>query len=222
MKQRGFILVFFALTLTVFLALASLAIDIPKFELQVTGLQRSADAAALAGAVRLSAPSVGNSEQQWKDAKRVVLAAIKQNAIYGMSLFYTPDPDLEDVGDPLYDGGSDYQSNVYSISGGSSTLTIRIERGLYWVEPVTDGVGAVIGTNVEFESLEIDSNNVDPTTKMCRVPLCPPNTLGTDAANGMQVMLTIDNAPSVFGQIIGFNGFTNITRSAVAALDTPP
>ncbi len=79
-RQRGSVVVLFALLLPVLLGFAALAVDVSRIQLTKQELQNAADAAALAGAAMLNAPG-GETPYNWTAATQSATGFIGKNPV---------------------------------------------------------------------------------------------------------------------------------------------
>jgi type II secretory pathway pseudopilin PulG len=79
-RQRGSVVVLFALLLPVLLGFTALAVDISRIQLTKQELQNAADAAALAGAAMLNAPG-GETPYNWTAATQTATGFIGKNPV---------------------------------------------------------------------------------------------------------------------------------------------
>lgn len=178
-----------ALVITI-LVLCLLVVDLTRMEYVARTLQRSADAASLAGAVEL-VYSPKTPLERWKDAKRAVLASLAKNTVvFGYEL-PSPAQSTEHRGDSdACEPTGNYKSQAYD----NGSLRIELERGSY----TDDGAGT-------FESLE--------DTSTCNADSSDPS------VNAVRVTVTLTGYPVVFGIPIGISGFrSTIPASSIGSL----
>lgn len=207
--ERGFTLPLFALLIAVFIGISALVIDHSKEELAVQNLQRSADATALAAVRQLNGRIDG-----WWDSKKAAVVAFRANPIHGASA-----KDISKIA--LSNGKSAYWDNVEAldaslkqsisksdappqensgIQGDANRLHVRVERGLYWRDPDSQG-------RFKFVSLEEDDDGLKGAVPYYVV------------ANAVRVTVTLDRLDTFFGGIFGMNVFENLNRQAIAVMD---
>lgn len=169
--------------------LGVLVIDLARAEYITRELQRSADAASLAGATELVLSS--NSDlDRWSNAKRAAIGILKSNfRISGYSLPKVGESSHHQGAADGCEGLGDYRSQVYD----NSEIRIELERGVY--------SDAGQGT---FVSLE-DSG----TCNAGSVPL----------PHAMRVTVTLYRYPTVFASLTPFGQeeFSALRRTAIGA-----
>ena len=79
-RQRGSMMVLFAMLLPVLLGFTALSVDISRIQLTKQELQNAADAAALAGAAMLNAPG-GETPYNWTSATQTATGFIGKNPV---------------------------------------------------------------------------------------------------------------------------------------------
>jgi hypothetical protein len=187
--EKGSVFVLMLGCILLILYFAALVIDLGKAEYTTHSMQRTVDAASLAGASELvfgtSAPL-----DKWRNAKRTVLGTIRKNPVFATYTF----PNLSAPGN--HQGGpdkcentGDYRSQIYD----NGKIRIKLERGVY-----------VEGNAPPFNSLE--------SSATC-------NATATPAPNAVRLTLTVYNYSNVFAVIPPFDKplFTEITRTAIGA-----
>lgn len=205
-QEAGVTLVFFALMLFGIFGIAALVIDHGKEEISVYQLQRSADAAALAGARRLNGQITG-----WWEAKKAAVVTLKSNPIHGMrgdlSALSLPDgtspywDNLSNAGVSKALGDSEVVAtapvNNRGTDGSAGNLEVSVERGVYW--SANDGY--------EFIGLESPNDKVKAAASSFLV------------ANAVRVKVTLKQPDTFFGRVFGAFSFPNLSREAIAVMD---
>jgi hypothetical protein len=206
-SESGFSLPLFALLVSVIVIFAALIVDHSKEEIAVQGLQRSADAAALAAAKQLNGRLDG-----WWDAKKVAALALQKNPIHGATLEQVSALHFTDGHRSYWDTrrGSDLLRDIGS-EGTSGPLTVKVERGLYWLEKIEDNK-----PHYKFISLEGGEDDELLQGRDNGLVGAVPYYL---IANAVRVTVSLSHLDTVFGGVIGQSAFTNLRREAIAVID---
>ncbi len=246
--QRGGVLLLGAFILVAVFSFGLLVIDLARIELAAEGLQRTADAAALAGAEFLQrggtitpAP-VGNRDDwgrrslEWAIAKRATLLSIRagDNPIFGGSstrdLFDLGTVPLRDecLGDPDLTVDPNLPCRVFDFGD----IRVEIERGYSFREEPT-GASPVYG-DPRFVSLEgvyrpDGSGGLLWSTEPLAIPAqCAGDVVNSDQmvepttlANAVRVRLSLKSIPITMGALLRIFTGPTITREAVASVDLP-
>lgn len=247
--QRGGVLLLGAFILVAVFSFGLLVIDLARIELAAEGLQRTADAAALAGAEFLQrggtiVPAPGNSSDsgrrslEWAIAKRATLLSIRagDNPIFGGSstrdLFDLGTVPLRDecLGDPDLTVDPNLPCRVFDFGD----IRVEIERGYGFREEPT-GASPVYG-DPRFVSLEgvyrpDGSGGLLWSTEPLAIPaqcagdvadpLTAPMVEPTELANAVRVRLSLKSIPITMGALLRIFTGPAITREAVASVDLP-
>lgn len=240
--ESGAALIMVYLAILMFLYVAILFLDIPFMERVGRTIQRAADAASLAGTVQLTKRSYQNADlptrqayraQGWRDAKRAVFAALKANEIAGIETsifpstptFIDDDDDVEGDDDHSHHAqdtldNSAYGYESFTLSNGVQTGILTITRGVYerpasWTPPTPQPQ--------IFYPIEIGHSS--RTGNQCIAAIVGPPALPSacdfpqpieNVADSVLVTITVDNVPTLFAKLLGFNSFATITRTATS------
>lgn len=208
-----------ALLLIVFIILGivgvlSLVVDLSREEISIDDLQIAAEAASLAGAKSLDGTELG-----WRNAKRAVIAALKQNTIYGSLTRLNPDnnPQIRfDIGEVIdeYERINNSSPRYHYHQGRIGNLLVKMERGVYWhsSEPNNDNPAGYLFTGLEEQPLQ--TSGVSESRPM--ILNVPVHLL----ANAVKVTITLDSLATTFGRVLKQNSFDDLSRSAIAVFDT--
>ncbi len=189
--ERGSVMILALAVVTAILLLAPFIVDYARAGYALTGIQRAADAASLAGASELVLSS-NDYTTRWKNAKRAIIAALRENPIF-MS-FEFPNLAASGSGPPdACEPNGAYSRRTFD----TNTMTITLARGKY-----DDATGV-------FTSHENEKANPPATD-------CIPD---TNKSNAVQVTVTVKEFANVFARIPPFNRLTMppMTRTAVAS-----
>ncbi|HEV3105640.1 MAG TPA: TadG family pilus assembly protein [Trinickia sp.] len=111
-RQRGSVVLWFVLFVAILMTFGAFAVDLPRVATVRNELQNAADAAALAGAGKLTAGTTGHD---WADAASATAAAVSLNASDGVTL-----------------SAGSVQTGYWNLTGTPSTLEAQtITPGLY-------------------------------------------------------------------------------------------
>jgi uncharacterized membrane protein len=127
--ERGSILLVTLALAILVLYLSLLVVDLRRAEYAANGIQRAADAAALAGLTELVASSDSDADK-WKNAERAALAVLKQNEIFlagDVPDASQPDTHIGSTDACDTDPFSNYRWQIYD----NSKMRIEIARGNY-------------------------------------------------------------------------------------------
>lgn len=187
--ERGSVLVLMLGCALVILYFAALVIDLGKAEYTTHGMQRTVDAAALAGATELVFGTASPTDR-WMNAKRAVLGSIRKNPIFANYTFPEPSVAGNHQGGPdKCENTGDYRWQIYD----NGKIRIKLQRGIY-----------------------VDSN-ANPFSTLESSGTC--NATHTPPPNAVELTVTIYDYPNAFAVIPPFNKplFTEITRTAIGA-----
>lgn len=202
-NERGGIITLFALVLGLAVMVAALVVDHGKEELTVENLQRSADAAALAGARSLNGRIDG-----WRESKKAAMHAIRRNSVHSVGATTLSGLRLTDGPASYWDThDSEIPSATTSAPalhrgtrGSAGEIEVEFERGTLWADPDQEG-------KFRFRSLEEAESGVSHYTSAYML------------ANAVRARITLRSLPTSFARIFGVGSFDTLTREAIAVSD---
>ena len=237
-EESGGMVIMAYLAILMFLLLTVLMLDVPYIEKVGRSMQRSLDTAALSGAIQLTQkndPDPAIRKKGWRNAKKSVFAFMKLNPVFSAeSLNYdiasvTP----SGLSNPYDTAG--YQYEEYTITGANSiTAKLTISRGVYrrptnWAS-ASDEIKIFYRTErggldsyLSADSLQcirqVSTDN--PAYNAYEPSECSTNPSIFDVADSVQLTMTINNVPTLFGKILGIVGTTpatsvSLTRTALS------
>lgn len=187
--EQGVIIVFAALLVLVLFYLGALVVDLARTEYTLRILQKSVDAASLAGSIEL-ALSGNIASERWKNSKRAALSVLKENLTIRDHSFPRVDISGHHVGpSDRCEMLGDYHSQIYD----NGEIRVELERGFY--DDTGDG---------SFSTRE------DATT--CNDTSSPPSNA---APNAVRVTAVIYNYTLVFAPYFNRTSLDSLTRSAI-------
>ncbi len=205
-SERGSFLTIAIFILPLLLIFTALLIDTLLLERIGRSLQRTADAAALAGALELR-PEITDVDQQrlgWLRAKRATFALLRNNDIFGdddsirtAATFGMTSGTVDQQDDPA----EPYKFTNFQFPN----LEVIIERGIWW----DDGSGTMV-----FDTMETGTSDCPPGIWVCS------GGFNYQFANAVRVRLKLPSAKTFFSvNAFGLGEVQNIHREAVAAPD---
>lgn len=236
-SERGVIMVLGMFLVIAMFLMASIIIDVVKIQYVGRTLQRSIDAASLAGTVQLNA--TGNPQVRWKKALRAVLFALSldENRIFGFTTNFDPtekgcsandfDCYLEALESeslaPLPGDTVGGKINITVANAGGLTLALEIERGVYGLVEDPKFNTPTDVSDFTFCSLEGKPDTSDPSEAINKLRLYWPDS-GTECymgANAMRIKATFTGNRGWFGQMLAMFGQSGpeiaIARKTVSA-----
>ena len=202
-NEHGGIIALFAIVLGLAVMVASLVVDHGKEELTVENLQRSADAAALAGARALDGRIDG-----WRSSKKAAMHTLRRNSVHSVgattlaALRLTDGPaSYWDTHDSELPSATTTAPAIHRGTRGSSgEISVEFERGTLWADPEEP-------TQYKFTSLE---DAEDGKFHFAAAYML---------SNAVRVRVTLNELPTTFGRIFGAAGFGSLTRESIAVSD---
>lgn len=200
--EAGAILVIVALiVLTVIISIAALVIDNARATITATDLQKTVDAASLAGSKELD-----GTVQGWKNAKRAVIALLKINSVFG-STGALPAGFVLDAGTIDNVPGGEV-SPYQGTEGSAGNLVVTVERGAHWQKMnLMDG-------EAEYEFISFEGSPLAPGA----VPLAYGAPVYS-IANAIKVSVKVKDLGVTFSKVFGRSTLGDIERSAIAVSD---